>query len=91
MKLDRAEQTRMEQQAGRERLRIIAMIDRIDQGTEKLRKTFPSLKIECEIPKPYDMVQVMAWSTNFSERFSELTPVEGYPNDEIVAKLALIS
>lgn len=101
-----AERTAAELEAGRKATLLYGKLEKVDKETAKLNAAFPRLVIAAVINKPYDHVTVRArpqflapleskgvlgynYSSKDEAEFQD--PIDDYPSDYLVAKLALIS
>jgi hypothetical protein len=105
-KKEAEEKRQAEMEAGRKAVVLFSKLEKLNAGTKRLQAIFPSLLIDTVINKPYDHVTMRvrrrfiaplespavltdAW---FEPDEIELTdPIDGYPTDFLVTKLALIA
>jgi hypothetical protein len=102
----REQRTQDEIEAGKRAVALYGKLEKVDTETKKLSDAFPRLTIAAVLNKPYDHVTVRArpqflapieslgvLSENYSSE-SEVTfidPIDDYPTNHLVARLALIS
>jgi hypothetical protein len=83
--------TKLEMEMGRRRARLNALMDQIHDGELRLRKAFPRLGINLKIPYPYETVELSVFIGGGTLALTTTDPVETFPTDELVTKLALIA
>lgn len=76
---------------GRRRLKAALLVDQLEQADNVFKKAFPNLAINIVVPHPYNMVRVTAYRDATNIVFEEEHPVDGFPPDHLIAKLALIA
>lgn len=86
-----SEKTKLEMDMGRRRARLNALVDQIHDGEQRLRRAFPRLGINLKIPYPYEHVELQVFVGGGTLVLTTSDPVEEFPTDELVAKLALIA
>lgn len=80
-----------EMEAGRRRVQINMMLEKVDNSTAELRRRFPTLRIDGTIYPPYTHVTIAASSKDQTQEITFEDLAKDYPSDALITQLALIA